>query len=369
MNPRVRAVVFDMDGCIYSTVFKEYLLSKHFDDSKDDAMRRVVLKAALLAAHRTLLDRLKDENKNFDEVYVVLGSNRQSKSVDLFNKERGPSCFPVMQIICDYLSEGTHNTHLEPMLLADIEDDLELGTSFEKALNDPSDSSAGHSEWRFDTSKITIVYSQAHKIACDTPGKEMTYDFWDDNPDVLNETAEFYKTYSDLLPEHVTVNLHLYAGKGEMDFASIKGTAKYIDSNYRKTTKELAELAAGSAKEAGYNYMFSVADNLLALGKQKNLYQELKCRILKKPEDVALDLKLKHEQSHMQASQLSIQSSQIQNSSQIQIQNPALKQSHMQASQLSSIEHDQESEADYAIYPEDGRNIRDTKWKVCRSVR
>lgn len=247
MNTKIRVISFDIDGCIYNKQFNRKLNENwenwgwiHNTQFYRKLMENSVIYSAVIDSNKSLFDALKKENKNFEAVYTCLGSLRQSKETDSNN--RPPTCFLVLKFINDYLNKGVNNTKLETLLLADIYGDLPLGESYKKAIEDPTEGEQ-HSRWRTDTTKVTILYAQIHKIANENPEKEILYDFYDDRKDIHKYIEEMYGKYPELLPKNVTVRLHQYAGSNVVDLKEINGTG-FIDMEYRKTVKDMAKLAA-----------------------------------------------------------------------------------------------------------------------------
>lgn len=58
----IRYLSFDMDGCLFNAKFN--------------------INKELLPLHQSLWQSLHEENKQFERIFVALGSNRQSKESD-----------------------------------------------------------------------------------------------------------------------------------------------------------------------------------------------------------------------------------------------------------------------------------------------
>lgn len=213
----IRILSLDFDGCLFH---------KKFIEEKLD----------LIEANVDFLDQIKQENKSLSHVHTFVGSNRQSNATDRVNQTHGKgSCFPAVKRISEHLG-----TTLDKFLLADIYGDLPDGTSFNRAMDE--NYKEDHSPWAFDFSKVTILYAQMHKIAIDHPNKKIQFDFYDDLDEILNTLHVFYSKNTDLMPSNVTLRLHHYAGETiNSQRKEIKGTG-FIDSNYRQTIKEMADL-------------------------------------------------------------------------------------------------------------------------------
>lgn len=214
----IRILSFDFDGCLFNM---DYIIK-----GKD-----------IIKSNAEFLDNIHQENKAFDQVITFIGSNRQSKETDDQNASIGDkgSCFPAIQIINDHL-----NTTLDTLLLADIYGDLPAGTSFARAMD--KEYLDKHSEWVFDNDKVTILYAQMHKIANQFPGEKLVLDFYDDKNTIHDQLIYFFKSYTHLIPDNLSLRLTHYAGEKVTPRAEIQGTGM-IDVNYICTVKEMAELA------------------------------------------------------------------------------------------------------------------------------
>lgn len=219
----IRVLSFDFDGCLFHP---KYIKT---GDQK------------IIEHNKALFDKIKEENKNYTKVYSMVGSNRQSYSIDMTNqiKPGWPltgSCFSAIKTISDYLG-----AILQPFLMADLYGNLPDGTSLERAIK--ADYKGEHQEWLFDDTKVTILYAQMHLIAMKHPHEEIIFDFYDDREDILRDISVFYSKPENkhLIPPNVNLRLNKYDGNNLTQYAQIKGTTGFIDINFRYTVKEMAE--------------------------------------------------------------------------------------------------------------------------------
>lgn len=227
----IRVLSFDFDGCLFNN---HYLTSQEKD---------------VLNSNAAFLDKIKQENLTFTKAYTFIGSNRQSRYIDSINSKKtsSGSCFPAIEKVSNFLG-----TTLDPFILADIYGDAPDGTSFAQAIN--NDYKGAHNTWMFDESKVTPLYAQIHKIANANPSEEIIFDFYDDKGNsiikkqMLDKLDDFFNKTPNLIPANVTLRLNHYAGEDLTKIATIKGTG-FIDVNYRKTVKDLAQQAVTESND------------------------------------------------------------------------------------------------------------------------
>mgnify|MGYP003390439057 CR=1 FL=1 len=224
-----RVLSFDLDNCLFHCGYSA--------DSRRDEME-------VISTNKVLLDSIIADKGNFDELIVMVGSARQSASSDRFNSRENntESGFTAIRKISEHIS-----ARLDTFLLADVYGDTPDGTASHNAIN-PSYSGTHH-DWINDATKITILYSQIHKIANLYPEDEITFDFYDDRGigswlplDILEHLNTYFKRNPTMLPSNVTVRLNHYEGAKVTSFKPIRGTGM-IDTNYRQVIKDMTELA------------------------------------------------------------------------------------------------------------------------------
>lgn len=237
----IRVLSFDFDGCLFN---------RAYIDSHD-----------VIQANYDFLEKIKAENAHFDDVYTFIGSNRQSKPIDIVNSHSGKgSCFPAIALVNKHLG-----AKFDSFLLADVYADLPEGTAYARAMD--SEYNGSHSDWLFDDTKATLIYAQIQKMANAHPHEDIVFDFYDDRGnglrttnDILEKLNRLYSQYPDLIPANVTLRLNHYAGDNVTPLASIKGTG-FIDCNYQQTVKDMAAQAMTKGQDGIFSLLF-VADHL-----------------------------------------------------------------------------------------------------------
>ncbi len=256
MKRRIRAISFDFDNCLFHT---GYVWNKNNHPDPNE----IILK------NLPLLEDIRSQNHAFEENICFVGSNRQSKLCDDENSAFVPapteSCFSALEKVSAFIE-----ARIDPFLLADIYGNAEDGQSFRQALSENADALT-HPNWIFDKSKLSILYAQMHKLAAAYPDDEIVYDFYDDKRlgqkfkrpmDPLLENLERYFTrFPEIIPKNVTLRLNHYAGQTVTPYKPIQGQGP-IDINYRKTIKEMANIAR-QATPLPRNAIYSFIDSVL----------------------------------------------------------------------------------------------------------
>lgn len=197
----VRVLSLDFDGCLFND---------HYYGPE-----RYVIKS-----NYSFLSRLKQENNQYEKVYSLIGSNRQSVAVDRHNYIKDSvmvgSCFPAMIRVNQYLE-----VVFDSFLLADLYGNLRGGISFQCAI-DPG-YTGRHSDWIFDHTKITLLYAQMHRKALQHLDKEIVFDFYDDKHQILRRLGKFYSAHPELVPRNIRLRLNHYSGGMPTLMLSISG--------------------------------------------------------------------------------------------------------------------------------------------------
>lgn len=230
----IRYLSFDFDGCLFN---RRYVRLPHNNFTKN-------LGNAVLDTNRPLLDQLKKENAQFSSVHAFIGSTRQDYPTDQLNGVTGlkGSCLPAMVTVCAYLG-----VNLDPFMLADIEGNLESGTSFNRIIDEIKNNTWSPGEKNIhkhavcpsmDEYKRTILFAQMQKAAADNPNEEIIFDFFDDRLDILASLERYFTRYPHMIPKNVRLRLHAYAGQDVCLKAEIPGAGNPI-SNYRFCIKKM----------------------------------------------------------------------------------------------------------------------------------
>ncbi len=214
----VRIISLDFDGCLFHSHY--FKIFEHH----------------VLRANRLFLNHLKDENKIFSDVFLYMGSARQSKYLDGRGvKEVGTeSCFDAIQKIAHYM-----DVPFIPLLMPDIIGDLPAGTSFERMSN--PDYEGKHGLGFPDDGKLALLYAQIHHAASVYSDETIVFDFYDDRDrDILHDLSIFFEKYPQMIPRHVTLNLKHYEGGAVRHLSERSGTGE-IDIDYRQTVIDMME--------------------------------------------------------------------------------------------------------------------------------
>ncbi len=230
MSYTIRALSFDADNCLFHMGYEP-----SWDEIRSGNCQQVLTK------NQTLLNTLKTQNSNFKETIVLVGSLRQSAHIDRMNADDGQTelFFLAIQKVANYL-EAT----LDKFLTADIYASVKPGTSFDHAINAPLERQNPCVE---DSSKLSLLYAQIHKLANQHPNESILFEFYDDHgcgvwdieEDVLEKLQAYFTQYPEMLPSNVTLRLNHYEGEAVTPYQDIQGTG-LIDKNYQETTRAIA---------------------------------------------------------------------------------------------------------------------------------
>lgn len=214
----IRYLSFDFDNCIFNT---DYLKSITRD---------------VVGCNSQLFNHIKETNADYDSTIVINGSNRQSYYIDLMNSQNTGSCFFAIQTIASHLE-----AMLDPFLMADIYGHLIDGVSFYRAIQSLSSSdSKHHAHWRYDSSKITLLYSQMHRAATSYPDEIIEFHFYEDQLELLSVLVDFFKARPEKMPKNVIFYPHHYQKAMDAAMDPIQGRG-IIDRNYRVTIQTLTK--------------------------------------------------------------------------------------------------------------------------------
>ena len=113
-----------------------------------------------------------------------------------------------------YHVAGHFGAPVNPLLLADVTDRNpgSKGNALRRALN--YSSAAGHPEWKFDESKLSIIYAFAHDMAARHPEEDIVLYLHDDHEKYLGNLFRFFNDNREWLPKNLTLRLvrnHLVA--------------------------------------------------------------------------------------------------------------------------------------------------------------
>lgn len=203
----------------------------------------------------------------FAQIYFQVGSNRQSKGVDLSNsiRNKSGSCYAAILKFCDEFCQSypDSNISVDRFLLSDAFGEVPAGENFSDSVNQRH---MYFHDYFFDVSKLTLLYAQMHKLASENEDSEVQYHFFDDlyyqdDPDdILNHLRIFFGKHAYMIPNNVTLHLHFYNGEEYDHINTVNGTGE-IDHNYRNNIKHMAECGGLNYRE-GYNARNNVMASL-----------------------------------------------------------------------------------------------------------
>lgn len=236
----LHVVSFDFDGCLFNNAYKEHY---QMDQGMEGLGQGNLEERSVIHVNKPLLDRVKQakppSGHSYSETIVMNGSNRQSHNSDATRsgiksgKSRTTeSSFEAIDKVSKYLG-GT----LDTFLLADVYGNKSPGAAHQEALNNNTKT---HADWQVDNYKITIIYAQVHKIASENPGREIHFDFYDDDARVLRALDKYFQENPDKLPEKVNLRLNQYKPDKteEIKTKCIQGTGK-TDNDYAQTVRNM----------------------------------------------------------------------------------------------------------------------------------
>lgn len=193
----------------------------------------------MIEENRAFLNELQYAQQSYDETITYIGSSAQSKPSDLISDDKDYSIPDTMLAISQDIG-----ARFDPLLLADIYGDLPEGDSL--SLENSEQPTADYSDRKYDTSKVSMIYAQIHKIAMEYPNHTIIFDFFDARNDICEHLFEYFQEHAELMPATVRLHLNLYAKNGCSCYPAIQGTG-FIDSNYRQTVKDMVTISLEAA--------------------------------------------------------------------------------------------------------------------------
>jgi hypothetical protein len=261
LRPVVVESSIDMDGCYFNENYA--LIRKKLGYSPVNYQQIPDYNEQLLNDITTEL-RVANASKSI----LNLNSNRQCYHSDKHNYLREDyiigSAFPAILALHARLQASV--TVINPslvcevnkLLLADIYNDLEIGTCFDLAVTEYEKQQTNinhtelqqHPEWVFDSTKLTIIYAQIQRAAKQNPDADIIFNFYDDREDILLSLYEFFAVRPYLIPANLTLKMKFYKGNEVILKNSIQGTG-LIDASYNVTIKVIAETCGVVSKSFG----------------------------------------------------------------------------------------------------------------------
>lgn len=188
----------------------------------------------VLEQNHLLFTHMRDQLKDKDKGKLYVGSNRQSLPIDILNstpsgfgarkRPRRESFLKIFPMIAEVLKNASNKpVDYSRQLLPDIISSLPAGTTYYSALKEYEenpDITHGTPEYKYnhpvcpmDMSKILLLYSQIHDAALAYPDCDITFNFYDDDEEILRNLHTVYALYPNLIPRNISLNLFLYNGK------------------------------------------------------------------------------------------------------------------------------------------------------------
>jgi len=231
---------FDFDGCLSHDQYQQAYKAALSDETNSDPSGNLII-----THNQTLLDSdIKNglmKDKDPTDCLVINNSNRQDEEMNARQSQSvgGESCFLAAQKIATHLG-----INLETLLLADIYNNLAIGTSFDKAV-DPN-YKGKHLTSKADKTKVTIILAQIYYLADKYPGEQIDFHMFEDTRDNLDAVWNFLNTHTAFRHPNVTMHFHVYE-EGHLS-PNYKKPLPAIEENviptdYRRIVKNLYTLA------------------------------------------------------------------------------------------------------------------------------
>jgi hypothetical protein len=239
----VLVLSIDFDGC---------LAHSEFSQSAD---------CDLLKANQPFLHYLSHLCLGFDKKILFSGSSRQSSFIDFMSQKSNRQLlrsFPYYLKVAAYLGIS-----FDALLMADVYSNFAPGTAYNLELamhypfKDKDDFSKNYMQiLEFqaslrcpkppdafcDTSKVSLLYAQMHKVAQTYPASEITFKFFDDDRKYLTNIHEVFKNHPNLIPSNLRLDLGHYDGEEFKDFNSVQGQGN-LDEDYYQTLSDIKQSA------------------------------------------------------------------------------------------------------------------------------
>ncbi|HLB55702.1 MAG TPA: hypothetical protein VJK30_00025 [Coxiellaceae bacterium] len=234
----VFAFSVDYDGCISPAEFSDKNVEQNIHTAN---LIRHFLDA--------VKNKIKDKNNVKIIVRLLIGSARQSKLVDEFNRlgNQNGSCFIAFDILLDRLKTACENDptlsqheldiDIFPLLLEDIQRNLTIGTTFRRREVYTQEFTrqciAKHVPG--DGSKRVLLRTQMHCMASLFPDAEIDFQFFDDRKNLLDPLLTFFSSCPQCIPKIKFTAYQYECGDLIRSYDHIIGCG-YIDYDYPKNT-------------------------------------------------------------------------------------------------------------------------------------
>ncbi|MCX7121582.1 MAG: hypothetical protein NTZ67_07430 [Gammaproteobacteria bacterium] len=307
----IEVYFLDFDGC-----FGPHCVEQP-DNANDNGVLVVEPYQSMADFNVAFVHKLIEKHKDLKECVQVIfsvGSSRQSPLSDLQGMAQksemlhyfSGSCFVEMEAFVAHIQQefekrGNDIVSLDRFLVSDIFHKQQFGYTFSNAVQThgnylanlycedmgklhetvPALLAVQHATYAysfsqdnekqlfFDEGKFTLLMTQIHRFASEAfnddenaQESDIHFHFYDDRLDILNPLCAIFGMHPELLPECVTLHLHLYeqglAVQGST-FTPINGVGM-TDHDYAITAIALREMALTLKPQNRRNYIFT--DNL-----------------------------------------------------------------------------------------------------------
>lgn len=184
----------------------------------------------LIESNRFLLDEIKEARVQYEPAYTMLGSPQQGSADAILSIEAIESYLEIP---------------FDKFLLHDVQRDLADGHSHHEIQH------GFQYEIDLSLSRLIIIYTQLHKIACAHRNEDIEFRFYSlaGNNEELAQLAGFFNAYPEMLPKNLRLNLNnpglSEASSSSQQLALIQGCG-FIDWSYRDTALAMIQFARQS---------------------------------------------------------------------------------------------------------------------------
>ncbi len=204
-----------------------------------------------------LAEHLFEDKDKYDEVVLMVGSNRQSYADDQYCKWVN-STGSIFKDLDGYLRvlKGIFPDKpvtIDPTTMTDIRHRLIPGETFRRILSNDKD----HANHHWDERKGTMIYSFCHRAAVEHAGTNIAVKFIDDREDIISGLYNLFHDHPYLLPAGLTLELMRYTGRIHSQFY-VTGTGD-IDQDYMSSSAILVSLSQAVSPDGSRVMFDSVA--------------------------------------------------------------------------------------------------------------
>lgn len=228
---RIKLTLFDIDGCLFH---------QHPRGQVAGAVEKWLIHSNLMLL---MHEQKRIRSHRFHKVIIAYGTNRQDQGCNIANSHRGGSLSPVLPLMQSYFDCCTGaEVVFDPFMMADLfGQDHQAGHAYQAILREEHfGSRERHSRWVFDSTKISLIYAHAHRVASLHPVKsKIVIDLYEDRKNIIRNIQAFYSRYPECLPNNVELNIHQYNGKKLILTSSLKGSGE-IDDKYDWSVRYLS---------------------------------------------------------------------------------------------------------------------------------